>query len=288
MTRTMTMTTALVVALSAACASDQGSVRIELTDAPADDVVAAVVTIDEIHLQGGAAGRVVLRDEPVVIDLLSLSNDIATLVVDHPVPDGSYSQLRFVISGAYLEVANPDGTTSIFATPGYGEAPRIDAMLVTPSWSSSGFKVQMPDDRLVVSGDQQILLVDFDVAASFTHMTGNGDWVATPIVRALAIELSSTLHVDVSVPGGSDEPLVARLMDASGLSEGTVPLDDPDADTVYSADFVYLDPREGPFTLSIETADGDDVVTSPSNPMTVSLGSGTIADVDLVADPASF
>jgi len=280
---------ALAALLFGACEAE-GSIRIELTDAPSPDLVAAVVTIDQVYLAGDDdSGRVILREDPVVVDLLSLSNDVFTLVDTQPVRDGSYAQLRFVISGAYIEVANGDGTTSIFATPGYVEAPRIDAELRTPSWSSSGFKVQMPEGRLVVQGDQRILLVDFDVASSFTHMTGNGDWVATPVVRALDIQLSSTLHVDVSVPAGTDPTQLGQfdvnLVDAAGLSEGSLPLIDPDGDSVYSADFVFLDPRQGPFTLTVVSPLGPVPPTDPLTPLSVTLTSGTITNVSLVGFP---
>src|SRR5512141_1829104 len=72
-----------------------------LKDAPAN-FNAAVVTISEIDLVG--SDTVVLSTTAVTTDLLKLSNDTATLVKDAVVPPGHYTQLRFVITGGYVDV----------------------------------------------------------------------------------------------------------------------------------------------------------------------------------------
>ena len=87
-----------------------GKITVLLTDAPGD-VKTAVVTISQIYMQGDpdaedANGRVILRDTPVTTDLLTLANSTADLVKDVTVPAGSYGQLRFVITGGYIEVVN--------------------------------------------------------------------------------------------------------------------------------------------------------------------------------------
>ena len=105
-----------------------GKITVLLKDAPGD-VKSAVVTISQIYLQGSTEGddassRVVLRDTPVTTDLLTLANSTAELVKDATVPAGTYGQLRFVITGGYIEVENAGGTTSIFATsPNYAGLP---------------------------------------------------------------------------------------------------------------------------------------------------------------------
>jgi len=115
---------AALLALGLAACEDVGGtdttrLTILLTDAPGE-VTEAVVTISEIYLQGGsdstsASGRVVLRSEPVTTDLLTLVDDVATLVDSMAVPSGSYSQLRFVIEGAYLTVEGTSGPL-VYAT----------------------------------------------------------------------------------------------------------------------------------------------------------------------------
>ena len=159
------------VACSDSTGVDSGKISILLTDAPGD-VKSAVVTISQIYLQG--SGRVVLRDDPVTIDLLELADSTAMLVDEATVPAGAYSQLRFVVTDAYIEVENADGTTSIYASsPGYAALPlgsRVAGELQMPSLAQSGLKVNLPGGEIRISGDQRILLVDFDVAQSFGHV----------------------------------------------------------------------------------------------------------------------
>src|SRR5690349_4197588 len=94
----------------------ESKVTIKLTDAPGD-FKRAVVTISEVELLGeGENNRVVLLKEPKTTDLLTLANDTADLVKDATVPAGTYKELRFVITGAFVEVEEADGSTRIYAS----------------------------------------------------------------------------------------------------------------------------------------------------------------------------
>lgn len=105
------------------CGSSNGSITLELTDAPGEGIEAAVATISEVYLQGNGGGRIVLRDEPITVDLMSLANETQRIVDEMPIPAGSYSQLRFVIDGAYVE-ADVEGQSRIYSTPGSASAGR--------------------------------------------------------------------------------------------------------------------------------------------------------------------
>src|ERR1700742_4539481 len=98
---------AALALVTSGCGNDSG-VTIKLTDAPGD-FKAAVVTISEVYLQG-EGGKVVLSNEATTTNLVTLANDTADLVKDAVVPEGKYSELRFVISGAYIEVEQADGS----------------------------------------------------------------------------------------------------------------------------------------------------------------------------------
>lgn len=176
-----------------------GSLSLLLKDAPGD-IKAAVVTIEEINLQG-SGGRFVLRDEPFTTDLLTLASSVDTLIDDLPLPAGSYSQLRFVISGAYIEVEKDDSTSDIYASsPDYEGLP--DSAVVTgalqmPSLSQSGLKVQFPGDAIVIEeGEETVLLVDFDVSQSFGRGAGNsGKWVMHPVITGATVIDPDSLEV---------------------------------------------------------------------------------------------
>ena len=180
------------VVVLAGCSGDSsgpadGTARVTLllTDAPGD-IKTAMVTIDEIYLQGEDGDRVVLMDEPVTTDLLTLVDDYQTLLTDVEVPAGAYSQLRFVISGAYIEVERDGGATEFFASAsdytGLPEGAVVTGLLKMPSFNSSGLKVNFPGSLTLEEGETT-LLVDFDVAQSFGKEAGqSGKWVMHPVI----------------------------------------------------------------------------------------------------------
>jgi hypothetical protein len=188
---------ALALAFTALASCGDGSgpggttaLSLKLTDAPGD-IQHAFVTITEINLTG-EDGKLVLRDTPFTADLLTLAGATADLVTDAEVPSGTYTALRFVISGACLAVENETGGSEIYATADYDSEPcggPATGTLVAPSYDASGLKVVLESDALVLVGGQKILLVDFDVQQSFGHSTGQPDrWVMHPVVTGSEIE----------------------------------------------------------------------------------------------------
>ncbi len=188
---TVALATLTAVSCDSPTALRTGELSLLLTDAPGD-VVAAVVTIDQIYLQADEdsdGGRIILRDEPVTTDLLTLVGTTLSLIEDVEIPEGQYGQLRFVISGAYIEVEGEAGATTIYASsPTYAGLPEgatVGGSLTMPSFAQSGLKVNLPGDVLVIDADGKVtLVVDFDVAQSFGQMAGgSGQWVMTPVLQ---------------------------------------------------------------------------------------------------------
>jgi hypothetical protein len=269
--------------------SAPGKMTVLLTDAPGD-FVKAVVTISSIYVQPGDGenGRVVLRSTPVTTDLLTLANSTSELVKDATLPAGTYSQLRFVITGGYVEVDNGDGTTSIYASsPDYEGLPadaQVAGSLQMPSYAQSGLKVNLPGGGVSVAGDQKVVLVDFDVSRSFGKAAGNsGQWVMSPVLLATDFATTSTLHVTLSradgveLPSINDTPLTlgdfkAVLSNAGGTTE-EITLTDPDADGVYDGDFAYVAP--GDWSLDFTPpSDSVSFTTNPAHPIALTIGSG--------------
>jgi hypothetical protein len=160
------------------------ALSIKLKDAPGE-VQHAVVTIAGINLLGGD-GKLVLSSSPVTTDLLTLANSTADLVSGAEVPSGTYTELRFLISGACLAVENGSGGSDIYATDGYDATPcggAATGALQAPSYAQSGLKVSLDESALILIGPQKILLVDFDVSQSFGQAAGqSGQWVMHPVV----------------------------------------------------------------------------------------------------------
>ena len=273
-------------------AAGTSRVSVLMTDAPGD-FVTAVVTIEQVYLQG-SGGRTVLRDTSVTTNLLTLVNDTATLVDRVDVEEGTYSQLRFVISGAYIEVESDGGGTTLYATdPGYAGLPEgaaIDGELQTPSFDTSGVKVKLDGDAFHVTGEHSIILVDFDVAQTFGKAAGNsGRWVMKPVIKGARVDLSANLTVRVTSADG----IVFPVVDGAALDLGdlevvltndngdpeALPLADLDGDDTFEARFKYLFP--GSFDVRLRYGAEAHATTGPASPLSVALSSGEDESVSL-------
>lgn len=266
--------------------SEAGSMTLLLTDAPGD-FHRAIVTIDRIELLGedddtmSHGDRIVLRDLPWTGDLLELANDVDSLVADVAIPGGSYSQLRFIISGGCIEVENEDGSTTVYASDDYTECGAAEGDLQMPSFASSGLKVHLPAG-FEVNGGHRIVLLDFDVSESFGHQAGHNDkWVMHPVIRATEIQLSGTLDVTVVV---ADSVALPRALTVDSF---LVQLDDEPAVSVVAgvASFGFLLP--GSYSVDLVAPDSLEVTTAPSLPLTVDVGSDEDEDVTITITSAS-
>lgn len=258
-------------------AGPDGSTRLSLllTDAPGD-VKAAVVTISEIYLQGGPGGRTTLLDDPVTVDLTDLANQTTQLLSDVDVQQGTYSELRFVLSGAYLEVETAGGSEIFASSPDYAGLPAgstVDGQLQMPSLGSSGLKVNF-DGNLEVTGDDQTLLIDFDVAQSFGHEAGNsGRWVMHPVVRGADVTAAASITVTLALGAGVTLPagVVLSAFNAK-IGAEEVGFTDTNSDGTFEATFSFLVP--GTYSVSLVIPSGLSVTTSPVLPVDVTVAEG--------------
>jgi hypothetical protein len=258
----------------------QPHVTVRLTDA-AGDVKAAVVTISEIKLEGGPNGQTILLSTPVTTNLLTLANSTATLVDNVAVPAGTYSEMRFVITGGYVEVDNGTGGSDFYASsptyPGLPAGAAVTGDLQMPSLAQSGLKVNFGSIPLDITTDQDFL-VDFDVSQSFGHLAGNsGKWVMHPVVTGGVVTTSATILATLKLGTGVTLPLVGGNTVTLGafkaeLNGQTVDFTDPDADGTFAARFRFLTP--GAYTLSLVVPTGLTVTTAPVLPMQLQATAG--------------
>ena len=100
------------------------------------------------------------------------------------------------------------------------------------------------------------------------------------------VALTASLKVDVSTAGvaAPDVSLVAAsevdLRDRAGDDEGALPLE-ASGGGVFTATFKFLDPAQGPYSLTIVPAEGLALATDPAVPVTVSLESGATNVVEI-------
>lgn len=280
---------ALAAAVTLAGCDSQGpngttSLSVLLKDAPGD-VQQAVVTVTEVDLVG-SGGVHVLTQTPATVDLLTLAASASTLVQDVEVPSGTYTELRFKISGACIAVDNGTGT-DIFATSGFDASlcgGAATGTLQSPSYAQSGLKVTMAANALRLTGTQKILVVDFDVSQSFGHDAGgSGGWVMHPVVTGGDIEATGSVHTTVQLGTGVTLPdlnggATTLAQFSAVLVQGTdtiatVPLADGNADGVFTADFQFLTP--GTYLLSLAPPTGiNGVTTDPATPLSADVVSG--------------
>jgi hypothetical protein len=281
---------------SDANAPGTGTLSLVLKDAPGE-VLAAVVTISEINLQG-SGGSLTLSNTEVTTNLLTLSADVIALVQDVVIPAGIYTQLRFVISGAYIEVDNGDGTTSIYASsPDYAGLPpgaTVAGSLQMPSFGQSGLKVILPGDALVIpDGGEVLLVLDFDVAQSFGHVAGgSGQWVMHPVVKATRASTTGsalvtlTLGTGVTLQGALLSEFSTTMTGSDAVDRGPVNFTDLDGDGIFEAGFQFLAP--GDYTVTITApVTVPAFTTTPALPGTLTVpsgGTGTAAFVITGAD----
>lgn len=257
---------------------------VRLTDAPGD-VTAAVVTISEIDLQG-SHGSTVLMNTPVTTDLTKLAGSTAQLVSQAVVPPGTYAQLRFVITGGYIQIDNGDGTSSIYASStdyaGLPSGAHVTGSLQMPSFGQSGLKVNLPRADATLTQGEKVVLVDFNVAQSFGQAAGqSGRWVMHPVVTASDFEttggltVSVTLDPSVTMPTVNGSPLTlgdfSAVVTASDNSTHQVALTDSGNGT-FTAAFPFLPP--GDYSLNFTAPSGVTFTTNPTVPATEHVVSG--------------
>jgi len=252
-----------------------------------------MVTISQIYLQSSSEGdeassRVILRDTPVTTDLLTLANSTAELVKDKTVPAGTYGQLRFVITGGYIEVENADGSTSIYSSsPDYAGLPAgatVAGSLQMPSYASSGMKVKVPDGGVTIDAEATIMLVDFDVAQSFGKAAGGSDqWVMSPVLLATELGFTGSLKVTLTkdaaltLPSVNGTPITLGQFKATLTKTGEAPqesaLTDADNDGTFEATFPYV--VAGDYTVDFVPPTGiTQFTTNPARPTAVTIASG--------------
>jgi hypothetical protein len=264
-------------------------------------VKSAVVTISQIYLQGSAEGddpgsRVILRDTPITTDLLTLANSTAELVKDGVVPAGTYGQLRFVVTGGYVEVENTDGSTSIFASsPTYAGLPSgatVAGALQMPSYATSGLKVNLPGGAVTLNSEQTVVLVDFDVSRSFGKEAGGSSrWVMSPVLTATELEFTGSATVTLTkdpaltLPSINGTPVTLGQFKAtltkSGGTPTELPLTDADNNGTFEANFKFV--PAGDYSVDFVAPAGiTSFTTTPAHPATVTVTSDGSATFNAV------
>lgn len=187
---TLSITFALGAAvLIAACdtngvseASGEITVFIKDEPFPFDLVDSTVVSINRVELigQDTTENFILMTDIAQTFNLLDLRDGVMDTLANFPIPFGVYKGLRIVVDeNAYVRLKNGD----IFR-------------MKTPSGTTSGIKVHLPDFEIGDFGDEVEVIVDFNVEKSFV-LQGNANTPAgikgflfKPVVKAESFHLN--------------------------------------------------------------------------------------------------
>lgn len=176
----------------------KGKVNIYLTDAPfpVDLVDKTFVTIDKVEIRKhetdtAEAKFVVLTNEAIDIDLLTLSNGVTELLASLDLEVGTYDMIRMHVTDSKVVLKN--GT---------------EYDLKVPSGSSSGLKVKISPSMEISNGQTADVLLDFDVSKSFV---AKGNWQGgvingfnfKPVVRGVLLGMAGRIEGVVSDTTGT-------------------------------------------------------------------------------------
>lgn len=202
-------------------ASDSGSLRLALGDAPACgfDAVNLTVRAVRVHQSRSAAdtdggwSEVVLNPQRRV-NLLDLRNGVLEELGQTPLPTGKYTQFRMLL--ADNDSSHPLANSVL---PSGG----VETALKTPSGQQSGVKSNIDID--IAANKMADFVVDFDACRSVVTAGNSGQYLLKPVVTVMARYVAgvSGFVVDALAHGGTSVSLQqgglivkAATPDASG------------------------------------------------------------------------
>lgn len=243
--------TALLIGLTGCGGGDggisgTGVMRLSLTDAPACGYDEVNITIEKVrvHKSSDATGAdgeggwsEVKLEQPLRVDLLTLTNGVLEELGQTSLPAGRYTQMRLVL--AENSTATPLAN-SVVPTGG------TEAPLTTPSGQQSGLKLKVQMD--VAADKVADFVIDFDACKSVVRRGNSGEYNLKPVVSVIPVlsaagmRVVGYVHRDIALPGTT-----VSVQQAGVPVKATVPLAD--------GQFVLYPVPVGNYDLVISAAD---------------------------------
>lgn len=179
--------------------NDSGTTRVKLAvaDAPVDGAQAVVVVFDAVELLGPDGPVLIEFDEPKAIDLLNDSGTASAVLFDQPIPSGTYTQIRLLVT------ADGDPNDSYIDLAGGSRQG-----LRVPSGAQTGLKLVSGFEA--PPGGVANFTIDFDLRKAVTCPPGQGGvCLLKPALRLVDNDqvgniqgvVSATLVPDGCTPG---------------------------------------------------------------------------------------
>jgi hypothetical protein len=161
--------------------------QVLLTDAPGD-YESVLIDIREVrvHLRSDAEesenGWRTIRDEPLQVDLLELTNGEMEFLGEAELEPGLYRQMRLVLGDQNEVVVN--GETHALKTPG---------------GQQSGLKINLNAE--IESGQTLPVLIDFDASRSVVRAGASGNYLLKPVLRAVNLNETGAIGGEIEPAG---------------------------------------------------------------------------------------
>lgn len=205
-----------------AAATDVATLKILLTDAPADYVAEANVDIGRVEILPAGDGPPIMLTEDGTdgfVNLLELQKSATMQIAQAELEPGEYHQLRLIVEAANVKLI-----------PGYTFRDGSTEMdLKVPSGAQTGIKLLLRDtdgEHLELVPGEKVIVLDFDVNQSFV-IQGNPE---TP-AGIKSMSFKPTLRVTGMDVAASISGNVSTLLDGVAIQGRTVvaePTDDGD------------------------------------------------------------
>ncbi|MEP1035245.1 DUF4382 domain-containing protein [Ekhidna sp.] len=184
--------------------SSNGKARISATDAAVDaeNVSKVMLSVSEVRATSNGETRTVASfDTPKEFNLMAYQNGETYFLGEGDLEAGTYSDIRFIISGAsdaYIEMK--DGTKED---------------LEIPSGTTSGYKINGVFD--VAANSTTDIVADVDLRKALV-VTGNGDFKLRPTARLVVSDATGEIKGEVEGQIDASERIVVYAYEKGSFS----------------------------------------------------------------------
>lgn len=189
----------------------KGSLRVLATDKPFDHslVEEARVTVDRVraHVESDAqSGFVELYDgAPFEVDLATLRNGVTRLLSSGDLPSGTYTQFRVHLTAGTLRLVNGNEYSTAAGT------------LKLTSQEKSGYKILLDPGVEVVAGEEETVMLDFDLTKTFKPVPASDPanaqrFMLQPNVRAAVMSRTGNISGTITGTAGLLDDAVIYVM----------------------------------------------------------------------------
>lgn len=179
----------------------EGAIELSITDAPVDAETVAGVYITVTSIEYNRNGEWEQFSDfvgPEKFNLTELINGNSELIGTLALPEGQYTQIRFMLDA-------PDEGGSASQNPGsYIEfTDGSQSPLFVPSGAQTGYKAEAGQPFIVPANDVVAITVDFDLRKALVERGDTGSYILKPVLRMVVEDQAGSITGEVTYSGTS-------------------------------------------------------------------------------------